>query len=95
MDVGSKSSPIGKLALNDWTKGLLVAVVSAILTVIYDGLSRGVSLNWPSLKPTLLSGLSVGLTAGIAYILKNLSTGSGGQLLTNKPKEEVQVEKKP
>jgi hypothetical protein len=34
------------------------------------------------------------MTAGIAYVLKNLGTGSGGQLLTNKPKEEVAVEKK-
>lgn len=85
-----KSSPFGKLGLSDFTKGLLVAVVAAVLTVLYDALSKGLTMTWINLRPVLLSAAGVGMTAGIAYVLKNLGTGSGGQLLTNKPKEEVQ-----
>lgn len=70
-------SALGKLNLNDWAKGFLVAVVSAPLTIVYQSLAAGVLI----LNPTAMAIAAA--AAGTAYILKNLGTGSGGKLLTN------------
>jgi hypothetical protein len=80
-----KSSPLGKVNMSDWTKGLIVAVLTAVLTVIYDSVKNGVPTTWNAVKPVMVSALGIGLTAGIAYVLKNLGTGANGQILTNEP----------
>jgi len=82
-------SGLGKLTLGDWERGLLLAVIGAVLTVLYESFSKGLPTDWVKLQPVLLTALGVGVTAGISYILKNLGTGANGQMLTNKPKEEV------
>ena len=75
---------LGKLRMGDWELGLLIAVISAVLTVAYESVSTGtLNFNWKNM-------LAVGLTAGISYILKNLGTGAGGKLLSNEqPKLEL------
>jgi len=74
------------LNLGDFERGLIVAVLSAILTVVYDSLSKGLPTDLASMKPMLLSAAGVGLTAGIAYILKNLGTNSEGKILKSESK---------
>ena len=71
-------SNLWKLGLNDWQKGLIVAVLTAVLTVIYESISVG------GLIFDYKIVLTTGILAGISYLLKNVLTGSGGQILTNK-----------
>ncbi len=64
------------LNLSDFWKGLIVAVFGAVLGVIYKSVSEGsLEFNWMFI-------LKSGLLAGLAYLLKNLSTNSKGQFLT-------------
>lgn len=51
--------------LRDIGKGLLLAIVTPVLTVIIDTLNSGtLTMNWKNILITALS-------AGLAYILKN------------------------
>ena len=66
------------MTLNWWDaiKGLLVAVIGAILTVVLQTLQNGGLLwTWAFWQPILFTGL----TAGIAYILKNFFQNSEGK----------------
>lgn len=68
-------SELWRLNLNDWTKGLIVAVLAAILQPIITVLQGGgLVFDWQAI-------LTVGLTAGLAYVLKNLSTNSDGEFV--------------
>jgi len=82
-------TPLGKLTMGDWERGLLIAVISAFLTVVYEAFAKGLSMDWKVLKPVLLTAAGVGITAGIAYILKNLGTGLNGRLLTDDPPKPI------
>ena len=62
---------------NDLGKGLLVAVITAVLTFAYEALQSG-SLFAPGSLKTI--GLTA-LTAAVAYLLKNLFTNSTGKIL--------------
>lgn len=69
---------LGTIKISDWWRGLIVAVITVPLTVIYDSAMTGsLIFNWRKIVAAALVG-------GIAYILKNLGTGSSGNLLTNK-----------
>jgi len=73
--------PLGTIKLSDWWRGMIVALITAPLTIIYQSLSATpvtLVLDWKAI-------LAAALTGGIAYLLKNLGTGSGGQILTNAP----------
>lgn len=75
------------LQINDLWKGLIVAVATALLTGIYNGIESGtIAFTWIWFKPIVLS--SVG--AGIAYILKNMLTNSEGKILKGEPKNETE-----
>lgn len=66
------------LNIFDILKGFFVAVITAILTTILNLLQTGsdiLSLDWKSI-------LSVALTAGIAYIVKNLLTNNKDEILS-------------
>lgn len=65
------------LNVSDAVKGVFMAFVAAILTAIYAAISDG---DWPS-KAELIDSLRVGLTASLAYVLKNLFTNSDGEVL--------------
>ena len=68
------------LNLGDFERGLIVAVLSAVLTVIYQSVSTGsFVINWTSV-------LAVAAASGISYILKNLGTNSEGKILKTDPK---------
>jgi len=66
-------SQLWSLTKNDYLKGLVVAVIAAVLTVILQTLQNGLTINWNEV-------ITVALTAGIGYILKNLATDESGKL---------------
>ena len=69
---------LGTVKLSDWWRGLFIAVATVPLTIIYQYISSGVlTFDWKAIATAAMTG-------GIAYILKNLSTGLSGNLLTNK-----------
>jgi hypothetical protein len=62
----------------DFIKGLIVAVITGVLTFMVDGLKSGVPLDLAFLG-------QIGINALIAlgsYLLKNLFTNSKGEILT-------------
>jgi VIT1/CCC1 family predicted Fe2+/Mn2+ transporter len=61
----------------DFAKGLLVAIITAVLTFAYEALQSGTLFAPGSLKTVGL----VALSAMISYLLKNLFTNSQGQFL--------------
>lgn len=75
-----KSSEFLKLNNRDWLKGLVMVVISAVLTIALEVLQNG-SMNFDWNKIAV-----VGLTAGVAYILKNLGTDQDGKMLGEKRK---------
>ncbi len=69
---------LGTIKLSDWWRGLIVAVATTPLTIIYQSVSAGTFVfDWKAI-------LGAAMTGGIAYILKNIATGQRGNLLTNK-----------
>lgn len=65
-----------KLNLNDLLRGILVAVITALIAYLYGSFEAGTleQLNW---KEMLLAGAG----AGIAYLAKNLLTNSDGEIM--------------
>ena len=80
-----KFSGLGKLNPGDWGRGLLMAVIGAVLGVIYEALTKGIPNDWLTVRAMLITSGGAGALAAVSYILKNLGTGSGGQVLTNDP----------
>jgi hypothetical protein len=71
-------SELWTVSLSDWWRGLIVAVLAAILQPILTILQGGgLVFDWQDI-------LTVGLAAGTAYILKNLSTSADGKVLGGK-----------
>ncbi len=70
---------LGTFKLGDLWRGFIITVLMAVLTVIYESISKGtLAISWNTV-------IVAGIGAGISYLLKNLGTGAGGQLLTNAP----------
>lgn len=69
---------LGSLKLSDWWRGLIVAIATAPLTIIYQSVIVGsLTFDWKMIVTTALAG-------GLGYIIKNLATGQQGNILTNK-----------
>jgi hypothetical protein len=67
--------------LSDWQRGLVVAVLTTPLTIIYDTVTATplvFTFDWKKI-------LGTAIAAGIAYVLKNFGTGIHGRILTNAP----------
>jgi hypothetical protein len=74
-------SPFLSLNSKDFFKGLLVAVLSAVVTLLYTCIQSGdFIVDWKAIGMAALS-------AALAYITKNLLTNSNDELL----KKEVSV----
>ena len=71
-------SKLFSLNSKDWIKGFAVAVITAILTGALQLFQTG-PVEWTFVfwQPTVYGGI----TAGIAYLLKNVFTNSEDQLL--------------
>ena len=68
------------VTLGDFGRGLVVAVLTAPLTIIYQSVTATpmvLVFDWKAILGAALAG-------GIGYVLKNLGTGRQGNMLTNK-----------
>jgi len=66
------------IKMSDWQRGLMVAILTTPLTIIYDSVTAGnLTFDWKKITGAAIAG-------GLGYILKNLLTGQSGNLLTNK-----------
>jgi hypothetical protein len=71
------NTPLWKLNVSDFWRGLIVAVLASVLTVILDLLQAGSVIDWKSVG-------TVALIAGCSYLLKNLTTAKDGSVLGGK-----------
>jgi hypothetical protein len=63
------------LNLQDLAKGLIVTVLTSVLTIAYNTVNAGsLTFDWKAIGLTAL-------TSGLAYLMKNLLTNSEGQFL--------------
>lgn len=70
------NSSLFTLNSKDWIKGLVVAVLTAVITVVYSTIQTGtLVLDWKAIS-------IAGISAALAYITKNLLTNSSDQFLT-------------
>jgi len=66
----------------DFSRGLLIAFLTAILTGVINILDAGAVFTWVTLKPVLIAGIS----AALSYLLKCLATNAQDQLLRREPR---------
>jgi hypothetical protein len=71
------------LTLNwkDFSRGLLIAFLTAVLTGVINMLDAGAIFTWVTIKPVIIAGIS----AALSYLLKCLATNSQDQLLKREP----------
>jgi hypothetical protein len=68
------------LNTNDFLKGLIMAVLSTVITVVYQTVEAGsLVFDWKSIG-------TMALTTALAYIMKNLFTNSTGSLFAAEQK---------
>jgi hypothetical protein len=67
------------LNLNDAVKGLIVLVITSLLTGLVELLKGGAALNWVTIKPIIVTAV----ISAAGYIIKNWLTNSQGQFLTS------------
>lgn len=64
-----------KLNVQDLVKGLIVTMLTSVLTIAYNTVSAGsLTFDWKAIGLTAL-------TSGLAYLMKNLLTNSEGEFL--------------
>ena len=62
------------LNANDFLKGLIMAVLSTVITIVYQTVEAGsLTFDWKAIG-------TMALTTALAYIMKNLFTNSTGKL---------------
>ncbi len=66
----------------DFSRGLLIAFLTAVLTGVINLLDTGAVFTWGTIKPVLIAGIS----AALSYLLKCLATNSQDQLLKREPR---------
>lgn len=67
------NSPFLTLNTTDFLKGLLMAVLSSVITVVYQTVEAGsLVFDWTAIG-------TMALTTALAYIMKNLFTNSAGK----------------
>ena len=65
----------------DFSRGLLIAFLTAVLTGVINILDAGAVFTWVTIKPVIIAGIS----AALSYLLKCLATNSQDQLLKREP----------
>jgi len=69
------NSSIFTLNTKDFIKGLLVAVLTSVITIVYQTIQTGsLTFDWKAIG-------TMALTSALGYIMKNLLTNSTGQFL--------------
>lgn len=80
-----EKSKIFGVNIRDILYGAIVAIVSSILTALHQLLSiEPLVISWITIKPIIY----IGLTSGLAYIIKNAFSNSKGEFA----KKETKVE---
>jgi hypothetical protein len=70
------NSPFLNIDLNDLGKGLILAVLTSVMTVIYTTVQTGsLSFDWKLIATTAI-------TSALGYLMKNLLTNSKGETFT-------------
>jgi len=65
---------------SDFIKGLIMAVLSSVITVVYQTVEAGsLVFDWKAIG-------TMALTSALAYIMKNLFTNSTGKLFAKESK---------
>jgi hypothetical protein len=68
-----KQSTFLNLNLADFGKGLILAVLTSVITIVYSTVQAGsLSIDWKVVGTTAL-------TTALAYVIKNLLTNSTGE----------------
>lgn len=63
------------LNIQDLAKGLILTVLTSVVTIVYNTVSAGsLTFDWKAIGLTAL-------TSGLAYLMKNLLTNSKGEFL--------------
>ena len=65
----------------DFSRGLLIAFLTSVLTGFINILDNGAVFTWVTLKPVLIAGIS----AALSYLLKCLATNSQDQMFKREP----------
>jgi len=76
----NKFTELWTIKLSDFERGLIIAILTTPLTIIYDTVTATpmvLTFDWKKILGAAIAG-------GIAYMLKNFVTGAGGNVLTNK-----------
>ncbi len=71
---------LGTIKFSDFGRGLVVAIITAPLTIIYDTVTVTpmiLTFDWKKILGAAIAG-------GVGYLLKNFVTGKKGNLLTDK-----------
>jgi putative exporter of polyketide antibiotics len=69
-----EQSTLFTLNTTDFIKGLLMAVLSTVITIVYQTVEAGsLVFDWTAIS-------TMALTSALAYIMKNLFTNSQGKL---------------
>lgn len=79
------NSPFLKLNVQDFVKGLILTLITAVVTGLYELIQGGWSFvfDWATFKPIVLTAVA----AGLSYLIKNILTNSAGEVLTGEPKK--------
>jgi hypothetical protein len=73
-------SAFASLNIQDFFKGLIVAILTALVTFLYNTMDSGeLVFNWKQI-------ITTSLTASLAYIIKNYLSNSEGSFLSKESK---------
>ena len=76
-----------QLNAKDFFRGLLIAILTALITGAINILDNGAVFTWITIKPVLIAGVS----AALSYLLKCLATNSHDQMFRREPKTHLNV----
>jgi hypothetical protein len=65
----------------DFSRGFLIAFLTAVISGVIGLLDTGAVFTWGTLKPVLIAGIS----ATLSYLLKCLMTNSQDQMFKREP----------
>jgi hypothetical protein len=72
-----------RLNTRDFIRGLIIVVICAFITGVYQLLANGFAVNWVTVKPVVIAAVG----AGISYLTKNLLSNSKGDFMRSEPSE--------
>jgi len=81
----NKFTELWTIKMSDWQRGLIIAILTTPLTIIYDTVTATpmvLTFDWKRILGAAIAG-------GLAYLLKNFGTGQNGNVLTNSSKSLI------